>query len=243
MPRLLIPKRVSYTIKSKSGYDRAGTKAFIEYGTKIPARMTKIQRQDFLKSLAENSEFFIKRVNANQLLIGKVLKKAGIHTEKYVQDLHDGTYLIQAEGIALGSAKGAELLRKVGVSKILELEGIVAKMFSLGISHGHIHMGNIVITPRGEFKIIDLGKTRMQAIPKKPTAKWLIGRYKNDLLTFASSLGTLLVKYKIFPDSLRLEGAIISNVVGKFMMMNSNISVEAATALENSALREFGYVS
>ncbi len=116
------------------------------------------------------------------------MKKAGIRIEKELEDLRNGISLFEREGVGLGSEEGMKIFIKNPFHFIEQIEELVAKIHSLGIVHGHLHIGNFAVTGEGELILLDLGKARIFGFPEKPQKKWAYRKFYNELWIIAHSL-------------------------------------------------------
>lgn len=117
-----------------------------------------------MRNLAEESPYFRKKYSLRQARIREKLERAGIKTEKII--LKNGRAVFEKTGHSLATEKGKALFRKKFWDNVDKLEELVAKMHSLGISHNHLHLGNITIDEHGTLRIIDLGKATMVDLNK-----------------------------------------------------------------------------
>ncbi|VVB99017.1 Uncharacterised protein [uncultured archaeon] len=101
----------------------------------------------------------------------------------------------------------------------MQIENMIAKMHSLGISHNHIHSGNIIFMKNGELAFIDFARANLSQAPKKHTADWAIRKYSNDLETFAADAIKILAKTHTKIDSqyiASLKSDIIMGIVAQY---------------------------
>ncbi|MDP2974197.1 MAG: hypothetical protein Q8N60_04040, partial [Candidatus Diapherotrites archaeon] len=152
----LIPTKVSLTEKRKP--QRQGTDAFLPIGTELPEWLSSNEKRGVLRQLAHKAPFFVKKFTPRQRIIAEKLEAAGIKTEKPILILKNGRVVFEKVGHSLDSEQGKALFRRNLWENIKTLEEIVGKMHSLGITHNHLHEGNITIDEKGAIRIIDLGK-------------------------------------------------------------------------------------
>jgi len=196
-PTLLVPKPISFNLYSRDekGIEKNGTKAFVDKDLKLIKTKSKMERGLFLKNVAHNATYFIKPISPKQISILKKMKLNGIKTEKVMQNLKNGTFLIKKQGYSLDSKKGQELIKKFGPMNILvNLEELIAKFHSLGISHNHLHMGNLCIDKKGNLYIIDLSLAKSFKVPAKVDIDWLAKKFFHDIKFFSSSASLLLLQ-------------------------------------------------
>jgi hypothetical protein len=123
---------------------------------------------DLLEKIRKESPYFIVWRDPLQVEAAKTLRNAGISAEKIIQDLRNGTYLVEREGVALGCLD-IDTLTKVGKDNIVDgIANLLGRMHKTpvtmskedgrnfnAITHGHPHAGNIVLLKGGAFGIID----------------------------------------------------------------------------------------
>lgn len=175
----LVPAKVS--VNEKMNIERRGTEAFVPIGTAMPKGLSAVKRRDFLRRLAEEAPFFRKIHAARQEIIAEKLEAAGIKTEKLI--LRNGRAVFEKSGHSLNSDAGKALFRKHFWGNAETLEKMIAKMHSLGISHNHLHGGNITIDEKGTIRIIDLGKATivdLKKIKRLPKG-WIFKKFFSDL--------------------------------------------------------------
>ncbi|MFH0714527.1 MAG: lipopolysaccharide kinase InaA family protein [Candidatus Diapherotrites archaeon] len=156
---LLVPIPVSFG--KNLNVDYRGTKAF---SSKMDVETKKVfrnvspeQRLFVLKRIGENAKFFMKKVTPRSREIRNYLEKNGIRVEKEVAILEKGFSIFKRAGITLGSYEGIKFVKR-NPELLDKIASEIAKMHSLGVSHNHLHHGNIILTPKGEVIFIDFGK-------------------------------------------------------------------------------------
>ena len=176
--RILVPKIVSATINVKRQkvtwmrQHKQGTKAFVEHGSKLAKRSmrgTAHKRYMAGREIAHSSSHFIKNCSSKTRAILDLLAKNGVKTEKPIQDLGNGTALFEHVGFTLDSKQGIRLFSRAPKSSRKKLWKAVSTMHSLGITHNHLHGGNIAITKSGEIVLIDFGLARIATKNRKPS--------------------------------------------------------------------------
>ncbi|MAG21816.1 MAG: hypothetical protein CL943_00730 [Candidatus Diapherotrites archaeon] len=128
--------------------------------------------------------------------------------------------MFERTGFGLDSLEGQKIFSKDPLGFMLRIEELVGKMHSLGITHNHLHGGNIALTRKGQIVLLDLSAARMAKIPKKPTKKWIVKKFHNELWTVANSLAYLIEHIK-GAEALRgnlfsLREAIVGNIVSQY---------------------------
>jgi len=207
---LRLPKKGKYQNLERTGFllpinvsrgkgDRVqgrGTRAFVPMGTEIPKELNANERLKHRGKLAEQAPFFTKQHTPRQKAIAEKLRTAGIGTEEFILSHKNGRAVFGKAGHALSTEEGARLFRRHFWDNTEKLEKMVAKMRSLGISHNHLHPGNITIDEKGNLRIIDLGKATMIALEKtKRLGKdWAFKKFYNDLRDASGTLFVMAVR-------------------------------------------------
>jgi hypothetical protein len=158
LAKLLIPKTVSFSQRSKRGYIHRGTKAFVLEGTRLKNGLSPRLKGAALRMLAAESDYFTKPLSARNKRIRAVLGKWGVRAEKVLMELGTGRALFQREGTCLASHEGKKIFRKSPAKIIRNLQETFAKMSTLEIIHWHPHMGNFAVSAEGEIIVLDLGQ-------------------------------------------------------------------------------------
>ena len=201
--RLFVPKTVSYSVLSKKGVQRKGTRAFVPVGTRLPRGLDKMGKFAELRRLAHNSQFFIKPLSARARKVSRILEQNGIRAEKPIQDLGNGTALFEKKGFSLDSAEARAIFGEKPYYYAEKVMGIVAKMHSLGIAHNHLHGGNIAITPEGEIILLDLGRATMPKGERPSNLSDGPSSFDRDSSTVARALAELCPSISVFEISLQ----------------------------------------
>lgn len=104
-------------------------------------------------------------------------RKGNAQSEKW-------TGLFEKQGYSLDSNEGQQLFLQ-NFGKALEgLTKAVANMHGAGITHNHLHAGNIAVTPNGNVVLLDLGKARLARIGRL-TPENAFKKFRGDLLNLA----------------------------------------------------------
>ncbi len=166
--KILVPKTVSSTVRGKLNgkITRVAlrpdkTKAFVERGTKMPRGLSPKEQFIWLKKIAHASNYFIKPLSPKTKKIRNILEKNGIKVEKAIQDLKNGKFLFEKTGNSLDSVKGIKLYMKNREKNVEKIGKIMKKMHSLGITHNHLHIGNIALTDKGNVILLDFGRASL----------------------------------------------------------------------------------
>ena len=131
------------------------------------------------KEIAAKADFFIKQTNPRIKKIREKLIEAGIPIEIPIMDLKNGTELFE-RGNWRTIAESIRIPRVVP-NRIIE---IVKTMHSLGITHNHLHLANLLIDSEGNVKLIDLSRAKMY-LRKPRNKKEFVDRYAEDIDTIA----------------------------------------------------------
>jgi hypothetical protein len=193
---MLLPKKGKYPNLERAGFllpinvsmnedgkmQAHGTKAFAVVGTKISD--VNASKRESLRAIANQSPFFIKKCSARQGQIVKKLSDAGIETEPVVLAMNDGWAVFEKSGYALSSDAGMDMFCRNFWANTFALEGMVTKMHSLGITHNHLHRGNITIDEKRKIRLIDMGKATVIDINglKNPAKGWAFKKFFPDLI-------------------------------------------------------------
>lgn len=204
MKKLRLPKKGKYPALERAGFlvpikisegksdklQRRGSEAFVAVGTELPKGLKPYRKIVHLRELAYNSPFFIKNYGRRQQMIEARLEAAGIKIEKPVQILNNGRAVFKKTGHSLDSEEGKRLFLKDFWGNAVALEEMVGKMHGLGITHNHLHGGNITIDEKGVIRFIDFGKATMADIAKLKRAPkgWAIRKFFKDLGNVAGTL-------------------------------------------------------
>lgn len=215
--KVLVPFPVS--LDREARVEPHGTKAFVRSGTRLKRGLGPISEGLARREIAEISSHYIKRVNASQLKIRETLEANGIRCEKILEDLKDGTCLFEREGHAINSDEGRKILARNPLKIVEQIERIVVEMHSLGITHEHLHTGNIVLTEKGEVIIIDLEKAVFGQNPK--TKKAVLERYSDDLCRVAHDLARdcFDAAPQLFPahDVIGMRREIMDSILSQYV--------------------------
>ncbi len=168
--KIFVPKQISIRTLGRGGKELArpryaprkiATKAFVRNGTRLPKGLSAEQKFGALRAYADKSHFYIKPYNPEMQRIASILTANGIRVETPIENLKNGTGLFQREGFGIISPKGKRLFLKNPDEYCKQMVRTIVRMHSLGIIHGHPHLGNWAITRRGELILLDLKKAKM----------------------------------------------------------------------------------
>ncbi len=165
-PLLWVPKTVSFNPTTKKGYQSRGTKAFVALGTKLPAGLVPTEKHRHLRHLAHPSKFFTKPDSVHTQKIREKLKAAGISAEEPIQSIGNGRALFMKSGFSLESPAGMRQFVNNTREVVEKICKTVGKMHSIGITHNHLHLGNIAITKGGKIVLLDLSRAKF-SLPGK----------------------------------------------------------------------------
>jgi tRNA A-37 threonylcarbamoyl transferase component Bud32 len=152
--------------------------------------------------IASQSTHYLKRTSARIKLIRKILIKNGINVETPMQVRNTEP---KEKLLATDLGKGFELFEKTGYGRIKQgpenfdrirnqILEIVTKMHNAGITHNHLHLGNLLINAEGKIKLIDLSKAKI--FSRKPSnKKEFLDRYASDIYLCANGLSYLKAPY------------------------------------------------
>jgi serine/threonine protein kinase len=199
---LHLPRKVSVSAATRKVQRSGGTSAFVSHEKwleKIPVA----DRRKRLREMAHGAEFFVKPHSARAEAIRKRLNAAGIRTEIPIQNLKNGTSLFRKDGHPLLSEEGKKIFAQNPAAWVGRIERLVAAVHSLGISHNHFHVGNLLVTEKREIVLIDLGLARHSPIPKTYQKGWAVKRFKNDLLTIGREVNICYSQNEHIEDHLR----------------------------------------
>lgn len=206
----MIPTEVSADADGKR-IDPQGTQAFVPIGTELKKGLNPRDRFLELRRLAQGAQFFTKPNPKKQRLIASKLMAAGIQIETPIQALGRGRALSQWQGHSILTQEGKMLFNRHFWNNVMKVEEIVAKMHSLGITHNHLHGGNITIDEHGVIRIIDLSKADIHDFQKrgKNTKPWALKYFFSDL---GSVSGTLMAINPMAIDE-RFRDRVFGNIV------------------------------
>ncbi len=195
--RILVPKPISARVKTnpdgsylslKIRTDK--TRAFLKQDHVMPKGLSAQQKGIWLANTAAKAKYFIKPLSPRAKKIRYVLKKNGLKIEKAIQDLKNGTMLFERTGNSINSVKGLKIYFKNRNKSVEKIAKVIRKMHSLGITHNHLHIGNIAVTNRGTIVLLDFGKATISN--KQRTQKGLNSKGKiYDLLMVSTTLARL----------------------------------------------------
>ena len=167
--KLLVPVTVSFTSKRTSkDYTEVskmrgrGTKAFAEVGTNLRDLNPK-DKFMMVKTIGDYAPYFIKPMSKKVRKIISLLERNGVAVEKPIEDLKNGTMLFEKIGFCAVSNRGfnqyCRAPRKIFNNIVKEM----IKMHMLGVTHGHLHLGNFALTEKGKAIIIDLKRATVSS--------------------------------------------------------------------------------
>ena len=152
----------------------------------MPIGLTPLQKHGRLAELAQTSRYFTKSNSVRIQKIREKLNGAGVEVEEPIQNLGNGRALFSKNGFSFDSPPGIRQFvvntREV-VDKICKT---VAKMNFAGITHNHLHIGNIGITKGGKIIILELNLAKF-----RPPATNFVG---NDWAELSTSLSRLYAR-------------------------------------------------
>jgi len=181
---LWVPKTTSFNTRTKSGYQSSGTKAFVPLGTRLHKGLTHSQKYDKLTKLAEKSHFFIKPNSLRVQKIRQKLRALGINVEDPIQDLGNGKALFKKTGNSLQSYLGINVFVQQTPKVVENICKMVAVIHNAGITHTHLHVGNIGVTRNGKIVLYDIGRAKFS----KDLMKTNVGL---DITTLTRSITSL----------------------------------------------------
>lgn len=158
------------------------------------------------RHLASGSDFFMKRVSAREQGVRDRLRRAGIPVEESIQDLGPDPKLAGARLALFARGNYQDLYGVKGRwsddRRVLsQLIGILSRMHAAGVSHGHLHLGNWVVDPKGRVKLIDLSRARVYSAPPRSKREFL-SRFGKDIWD-ASIAWALLKAPENYEDNMR----------------------------------------
>jgi ubiquinone biosynthesis protein len=100
---------------------------------------------------------------------------------------------------------GARLLR-------LAITGVLEHMIAYGVFHGDLHAGNVLISPAGDFSVIDFGIAgRIDAMQRAAIVQFLVGFARNDTraqLRALQAFGAVPADADLEVVALQLDGQL-----------------------------------
>ncbi len=211
--KLVVPFRIS---TNKRGHRQKGTSAFLPRDVAVsPELLQRLSRENVSRRfrlrvsghaasavarerqrLAEQSDFFIKPVNARIRSVRERLTNANILVEKPIEDLKNNTELFRRgnfrEVVVPDSQSPGVYVFHVGNpdSFAVHLRKLVVDIHSAGVSHNHLHMRNILLSPQGKIQLLDLSKARLFQRPAR-NKKEFLQRFASDLRSVAQGIASL----------------------------------------------------
>ncbi|MBM3281993.1 MAG: hypothetical protein FJY86_01460 [Candidatus Diapherotrites archaeon] len=208
--KLVFPFRIS---TNKRGHRQKGTFAFLPRDVAVsPELLQRLSRENSSRRfglrvsgkaasavarerqrLAEQSDFFIKPVNARIRSIRERLTRANILVEKPIEDLKNNTELFRRgnyKEVVVPDSRGPHdyVFQVKNPEKFAQrMRELVTRIHLVGVAHNHLHMRNVLVTPAGKLQLIDLSKARLFQRPAKNKLDFL-RRYGNDLYQVALAL-------------------------------------------------------
>lgn len=211
--QLVYPFRIS---TDKIGRRQKGTSAFLPRNAAVPQELLKnlaaelrLRRNKLptrgraanevsreRQRLAEQSDFFIKPVNARIRAVRERLIRAGIAVEQPIEDLKNNTELFRRgnfrEVVVPDKNSPNDYTFNVPDREdfSLQLKKLVIRMHAAGVSHNHFHMRNILISPTGKLQVLDLSRARFFSRPIKNKSDFL-KRFADDMRLVSVAVASL----------------------------------------------------
>lgn len=238
MKQLLVPITVSHSLRGSGRKLHNETKAFVplyedpewlagkrrkrRIAEPLPKDLWPMEIHQRLRKIAHDSEYFTKPTSKRALNILRILNHFGIRTEEPMEYLKNGRSLFKKKGWGLDSKKGSSEFLQRYAGNVLAVQKMVALMHGIGITHGHLHLGNIAIE-RGKIVFLDSFKARFFDFSPQ-SRRQTLEKIKNDLWGIADALAMLRVQgnemRKINSQDINrasaLAQAIVNGIVLKY---------------------------
>ncbi len=168
----------------------SGTKAFVPVGTRLRSNLGSQETIDAVREVGEAAPYYTKPFSARIRSIRGLLAQAGVRVEKVIQDLGKNRGLYAREGWALESEPGMRIFGRAPDTRLERVLDLVSKAHAAGVAHGHLHSGNIAITPRGEIILFDLSKaSKLDLLGKGRTGA--LSKLRKDMRLLSSSISPI----------------------------------------------------
>ncbi len=211
--KMVYPFRIS---TDSWGRRQKGTSAFLPRGTSVSPDLLKRLTEELRlrgrkrptrgrvasdvtrerQRLAEQSDFFIKPVNARIRAVRERLIRAGILVEQPIEDLKNNMELFRrgnfSEVLVPDSYSPEDYSFRVKnrLKFSVNLRTLVTRMHLVGVSHNHLHLRNVLLSPSGGLQLLDLSKARFFHNSAKSKADFL-KRFAGDIRSVSLALSML----------------------------------------------------
>lgn len=174
---------------------------------------TRMSREE-LTELANNAGYFAKPLKPRQLETIRKLAVSGVPVETPVGFLKDGTPVFSNNGYSIASKTGAQLFLLDDLNYKEKITDAVVRMIDLGIRHGHLHGGNILIRNDGSIQLIDFSKS-VENFPKNPPKGWGVKMFHRDIWNAAAAMCRPLVLQLGYAELRKLRETLAHNIIDR----------------------------
>lgn len=97
------------------------------------------------EKVGNESPYFIVSRTPEQRAINAQLRDNGVRSEKIIEDLRDGTVLVEREGTSIDVVTPERWRHTDKKDFLANTADMLGTVHRLGVSHGHPHIGNIIL--------------------------------------------------------------------------------------------------